>query len=121
MSEPEAVWHAVRCFFRWKEWEGAPYEERVTVWLAESLDEAMRLGCAEADEYADANGLVHLGRAQAYLIGGSEPIQPGSEVFSLLRDSELEPPGYLDAHFHTGREHTQEDDDEDDEDQEDEE
>jgi hypothetical protein len=36
-----------------------------------------------------------------------EPPADGAEVFSLIRESELNPAEYLDSHFDTGLEHQQ--------------
>ncbi|WP_042425925.1 hypothetical protein [Streptacidiphilus anmyonensis] len=106
MSEEriEQSWYGVRCVYRWESWEGAPYEERITLWRAGSLGEAIALAEEEAAAYAGGNGLVPLGLAQAYAIP-ADRIASGAEVFSLLRDSELGPEQYLDAFFDTGREH----------------
>lgn len=98
-----ADWCSVRCVFRWTGWEGEPFEERITLWQADSLSHAIELAEAEAGEYARENGLHYVGLAQAYLL----PAGPGSgvEVFSLLRDSDLPPDDYLTTFFDTGREH----------------
>lgn len=29
-------WFSVRCVFQWKNWDGAPFEERITLWQAVS-------------------------------------------------------------------------------------
>ena len=106
MPDPEAFWYGVRCVFHWKVWERAPYEERLTIWRAESMDEAIRLAYEEAQEYASENEVICLDFGQAYLIGSGEDPGHGGEVFSLLRDSELEPDDYLRSFFETGTEHT---------------
>jgi hypothetical protein len=102
-------WYAVRCVFAvgWPpEAQGRTYEERINLWRASSADEAIARAEAEAAEYASASdGQAHqyLGLAQSYHLFD----QPGdgAEVFSLMRDSDLGPPGYLAAHFSTGGEH----------------
>ena len=102
----QAAWFSVRCLFLLDPDKPATYEERVTVWKAASFDDAIALAEAEATEYAaDVDG-EYLGLAQAYLM--ADPLQHGAEVFSLLRDSPLEPNAYLDAFFDTGseRQHT---------------
>jgi hypothetical protein len=100
-------WFSVRCHFRWSaEWKGEPYEERITIWIADSADQAIALAEAEAHEYAESCGLEYLGLAQSYLIGNlDEGLGTGTEVYSLLRDSGLEPDDDLDQFFDTGREH----------------
>ncbi len=97
-------WYAVRCVFRWTEADGRPYEERITLWRADSLDAAITHAEAEAREYAANTGVDYLGLAQGYETGEDE-LAPGSEVFSLLRRSPLPPEEYLDRHFDTGGEH----------------
>ncbi|BEL06735.1 hypothetical protein Q0Z83_049260 [Actinoplanes sichuanensis] len=57
---------------------------------------------AEAGEYAVDVGGEYLGLAQVYTLA-DEPGH-GAELFSLLRDSRLEPAAYLDAFFDTGDE-----------------
>ena len=119
-----ADWFGVRCVFHDPE---GTYEERVTVWKADVFEEAVLMAEAEAKDYAGEIGAQFLGFAQAYVM----PDEPGhgAEVFSLLRDSDLDPDEYLDTFFDTGAEREasldededeDEDDDEDDEDDEDE-
>jgi hypothetical protein len=83
------------------------YEERVTLWRANDIDEAIAQAEAEALDYAaileDAPD-EYLGLAQAYALSDA-PNQDGAEVFSLIRDSTLDPETYLDTFFDTGREH----------------
>ncbi|MEU2233560.1 hypothetical protein ACH4A8_12690 [Streptomyces vietnamensis] len=101
----EKSWYAVRCVFRWDAWEGAPYEERLTLWQAVSMDQAIARAEGEARTYARENGHRYLELAQCYhLATGGRP-DDGDEVFSLLRDSSLDEEAYLDRHFDTGREH----------------
>ncbi|MGB9373834.1 MAG: hypothetical protein WCA82_06720 [Jiangellales bacterium] len=111
-----ADWFGVRCVFHDPE---GTYEERVTIWQAGTFDEAVLLAEAEATEYAADVGANFLGFAQAYVM--PEEPSSGAEVFSLLRDSDLDPDEYLDAFFDTGdeREASLDDEDEDDEDDED--
>jgi hypothetical protein len=97
-------WYGVRCVFRWTEAPERPYEERITLWRAADLDAALALAETEAREYAEANGVTYAGFAQGYATGEKE-LTPGSEVFSLLRDSALPPEEYLDHFFDTGGEH----------------
>ena len=102
--DADADWYAVRCVFRWTGWEGTPFDERITLWRAESLANAIELAEAEAGEYARANDLDYAGLAQAYQLASD--IEPGNgiEVFSLLRDSDLPATEYLTTFFDTGHE-----------------
>ncbi|MEK8108219.1 hypothetical protein NKG94_31080 [Micromonospora sp. M12] len=65
------------------------YEERVTLWCATSCDAAVALAEAEASEYAEGIDRVCLGFAQVYYLF-DEPGH-GTEVYSLMRDSDLPP------------------------------
>ena len=108
----EPSWYAVRCVFRsaWTQTtEGVTpeeqlYEERITLWQATSLEEAIALAEAEALEYAGEMD-EYLEIAQAYQLY-DEPGH-GVEVFSLMRTSRLEPDEYLDTFFDTGDERQQ--------------
>jgi hypothetical protein len=108
-----SAWYAVRCIFRsaWPPDEPTTdvrhYEERITLWQAESADDAIALAEVEAEQYAGAIAEApseYLGLAQAYAL--SDPPTHGAEVYSLIRDSSLAPEDYLDAFFDTGTERT---------------
>jgi hypothetical protein len=96
---PAGDWYAVRCIFAvgWPpEAVGKTYEERITLWQARSIDEAIERAEAEASEYAseiEESPSRYLGLAQAFHLFGSPA--DGAEVFSLLRDSQLAPDEYL--------------------------
>ncbi len=92
-------WFGVRRVFRFND---GTYEERVTIWRASSMEEADRLAEAEAAEYAEIVGARSLAFAQLY--HAAELPGHGAEVFSLMRDSELEPDDYLDHFFDDGEE-----------------
>jgi hypothetical protein len=99
---------SVRCIFRW---EARPdqardylYEERITLWQANDIDEAIVLAESEAQTYATGLGAEYLEYCQAYAMF-DEVAASGIEVFSLLRESDLEPKQYLDTLFDTGSEH----------------
>ncbi|MEV0399966.1 hypothetical protein [Actinoallomurus sp. NPDC050550] len=95
-------WFGVRCVFL--DANNGIYEERVTLWRAAGFAEAIALAEAEALEYAAIfDNVRYLELAQAYSIGEEEPGH-GSEVFSLMRDSDLGEEEYLDRFFVTGDE-----------------
>jgi hypothetical protein len=98
----EAQWYSVRCIFRSGADDGSLYEERVTLWHADDLDGAIALAEREAADYAEEHDVELLGLAQAYWL--PDPPGNGAEVFSLLRESDLDPDAYLDQFFDTGRE-----------------
>jgi len=78
------------------------YEERITLWKAANLDDAIAQAEAEAAEYADTLESEYVGLAQAYHL--AEKPKHGAEVFSLIRTSVLDPESYLTAFFDTGDE-----------------
>ena len=115
---PEERWFSVRCIFRrrddadWAPPELAAghtvYEERITLWQAASIDEAIALAEAEAAEYERDGSLAYAGLAQAYELFDAPA--HGAEVFSLMRDSALGESGYLDRFFDDGNERQQDSD-----------
>lgn len=92
-------WYSVRCVFAVGD---GMFEERLTVWQAASDDEAIALAEVEATEYADGIGR-YLGLAQSFEM--SDEPRSGSEVYSLIRTSDLTGDEYLTAFFDTGSEH----------------
>ena len=97
-SNPEP-WFSVRCILKLED----AYEERITLWRADGFDMAIALAEAETHEYAAIVGMEYLGHAQAFHLSDAD-LQPGVEVFSLIRQSDLEPDAYLGAFFDTGGE-----------------
>jgi hypothetical protein len=103
-------WYSVRCLFQSPQEDGFSYEERVTLWRADSFDQAIALAEAEASEYAadvsdETVRTGYLALAQSYWL--AEDPGHGAEVFSLIRDSDLAADDYVDHFFATGGEHQQ--------------
>lgn len=97
----ELSWYGVRCVFRHRGL--GVYEERVTLWRARSLDEAIGRGESEAYEYcADLDDVEYAGFAEAYRMYGVPG--EGAEVFSLMRESGLPAGDYVGRFFATGAE-----------------
>jgi hypothetical protein len=97
-------WYAVRSVFLLPSEGDNSYEERITVWVATSFEDALMKAEAEAEEYAEFAGATYLADfAQAYHLADAPP-RDGTEVFSLIRDSPLAPRPYLDRFFSTGTE-----------------
>lgn len=98
---------SVRCIFEWNRQPNQKmqhlYEERITLWRASSIEAALQMAENEAIEYAMESGftLVHL--LQGYALPQTVNVT-GVEVFSLLRESDLDPNSYLDAFFESGTE-----------------
>lgn len=96
-------WTAVRCIFRSTAADGAQiYEERVTIWQERDIDNAIEEAEREADAYAADADAEFVGLAQAYVL--ADRPGHGAEVFSLMRDSVLDPDTYVDRFFDTGTE-----------------
>jgi hypothetical protein len=111
MAENSSNWFAVRCVFAtgWPpEARGETYEERITLWQADSAEEAISRAEAEAEGYAAVildSPDTYLGLAQSYhLFDGPGD---GAEVFSLMRRSQLGADDYLLTFFATGTERTE--------------
>jgi hypothetical protein len=99
-SEP-ARWYSVRCVFQAT--DRPAYEERTTLWQTDSIDAAIRMAEEEAADYEQGSGFRYVGLAQAYDLK-AESVANGSEVFSLIRSSTLQPSDYIDRFFDTGAE-----------------
>jgi len=103
-------WYAVRCVIRFFVRDSAAagtYEERVTLWRAASPDEAIARAEAEVAGYIEAVGGEHVGLAQCFHLALEGDVGDGSEVFSLMRDSDLDPEDYVGHFFATGAEREQ--------------
>lgn len=116
-QQPSESWYTVRCIFRttknepWGPHDLKPgtsaYEERITLWRAASLDEAVAMAEVEAEDYAEVVGDGYLGFAQAYQLSDAPGV--GVEIFSLIRNSDLDPDDYLERFFDNGTERQQTD------------
>ena len=96
-------WYAVRCVIL-HELDRRTYEERITLWQADTHETAIELAEQEAGEYASLVDSQYVELAQSYELY-DDPCQSGAEVFSLMRDSELDPTAYTARFFATGNEH----------------
>jgi hypothetical protein len=70
------------------------YEERITVWRAKDINEALDRAIEEAYVYSRTHSFEYGGLAQAFWMFSELPID-GIEVFSLLRESNLHLEEYL--------------------------
>lgn len=95
MPAGDEPWFSVRCLFGVESSDrGKMYEERITLWRADSASAAIEAAEREAVGYADTRAakwtVEYLGLAQAsHLIVEDRGIESGDEVFSLLRESDL--------------------------------
>jgi hypothetical protein len=93
--------YGVRCIFKRR---GQPhYEERITLWRANSFEAAIERAEAEAVDYQEGSESEYMHMAQVYELAAGR-VGDGSEVFSLIRDSSLGPKEYITRFFDTGSE-----------------
>lgn len=95
-------WYCAKCLFQLHELSrqsGKPvYEERMVLLRAADFDEAIRKAEAEARDYAAGEDVEYLGYVHVYHIYDAEP-GDGTEVFSLMRTTDLPPEAYIE-HYH---------------------
>lgn len=97
------AWFGVRSVFRHRPL--GVYEERVTIWNARNMDEAIERAEAEAVEYcSDLEGVEYVRFSEAYRFDGAP--EDGAEVFSVMRESKQPPEEYIRRFFATGEERT---------------
>ncbi|GGW84847.1 hypothetical protein GCM10010350_81890 [Streptomyces galilaeus] len=96
-------WFGVRSIFRHRLL--GVYEERVTIWNAGSIDEAIKRAEMEAVEYySDLDEVEYVRFSEAYAFDGVP--EDGAEVFSLMRESKRPPEEYVRRFFATDDERT---------------
>lgn len=100
----ESGWYGVRCVtVNASPGQQRVYEERVTIWLAGSFEEAIAKAEDEARQYAeDIGDCEYTGFADAYAMVDSPG--EGAEVYSLCRSSDLDVDAYLDRFLADGNE-----------------
>ena len=98
-------WYGVRLVYRWKMTSGQAYEERVLLVHADSAEAAIAEAERLSKDYESAD-IEYLGYAIAFNIycDNGQELGPGTEVFSLVRESELPPDQYIDRFHDTGNE-----------------
>ena len=103
-------WYGAKCVFLHTKNDGCAgqvYEERVILIKANDFDEAINRAEEEAEKYArDLDGCTYTGFIDVFHIY-DERISDGSEIYSLMRTSELKTDEYLDRFYDTGAERTQ--------------
>jgi hypothetical protein len=103
----EQDWYGVRTLYIHKDLQRGQdhlYEERIVLVRASSSEEALARAEAEAQAYA-VDEVEYLGFAMAFHM-----FQPPSElveVYSLMRESRMQPEAYVKRFFDTGRERSQ--------------
>ena len=103
-EKPAGGVFAVRCLFSFpshaREREGHLYEERITLWEAESFEDAFAMAKKEAIKYAEAEECVFHFAASAFQLFEGEPEQ-GKEVWSWMRSSHMAADMYRDVYLVT--------------------
>jgi hypothetical protein len=84
------------------------YEERITVWTTNDIDAVLDHAIDEAKSYAEENKFTYAGIAQAFWMFTEIDVN-GIEVFSLLRESDLETDVYVSSFFSNGHERQKKD------------
>ena len=83
------------------------FEERVVLLQARDFDDAIAQGEAEAQEYCRGiTNLTYTGYINVYRLFEAT-VSHGTEVFSLMRESNLSDSDYLDHFFDDGNERNQ--------------
>jgi hypothetical protein len=108
MDEPrDEQWYSVRCLIRFPASDAARqhYEERITLWRATAFNEAIARAEADVIDYTDGLSAEYAELAQCFHLAIGGDVGDAAEVFSLTRDSDLDPAEYVDRFFDTGAEH----------------
>lgn len=82
------------------------YEERVVLISGNSSEDAIAKAEKEAEIYAANTDMTYLGFVNVFELHQNK-IEDGTEVYSLMRESELDADAYLDRFFDTGSERTE--------------
>jgi hypothetical protein len=107
----DIIWFGARTVYRVEESntvtnaQNKLYEERVVLVSANSFDDAIEKAEKDAEKYAANNNMTYLGFVNVYELYANK-IEEGTEVYSLMRESELDADAYIDRFFDTGNERT---------------
>jgi hypothetical protein len=82
------------------------YEERITLWSANTADEAIEMAEKEAMRYSKKNNIEFIGLSQLYHLFENR-IRNGTEIVSLMREHNYSANKYIDRYFDTGFERQQ--------------
>ena len=107
-SSADLSWFAVKCLFshpsRVEDSVRFLYEERITLWHTDSFNKAFDLAEVDAAEYAKEANCLFVRATDSYQLF-HKTIGHGSEIFSLMRDSGMEPEVYADTFCCTPLDH----------------
>lgn len=104
MESPEP-WYGVRLLYRLTGTSRPAYEERIIIVRADSDDDAIAKGELYSKDY-ESEATEYIGYAMAFHIFDENGpcLGPGTEVFSLIRESQLDANAYIDRFHDTGSE-----------------
>ena len=88
-------WYTVRTIIH--RMDERVFQERITLWRRADADDAAEVGGIDC-------GLAQVFEPYGDDVAGLRAAAEGCEIFSLVRQSDLDPGGYLDTFFDTGRE-----------------
>ncbi len=107
-TSPDQAWFTVKCLFshpsRVDDAVRFLYEERTTLWRTSSFKKAIELAEVEAAAYATEANCLFVRATDSYQLF-DETIGQGSEIYSIMRDSGMEPEVYADTFCCTPRDH----------------
>ncbi len=104
-------WFSAKCIFSWKDRETKKikgYEERIILLKSISFDEAIKKAESDAEKYNDyiSNTIVeYVGFIDVFELF-DEKIKDFTEVYSIVRESNLLPNGLLDKYSDDGTQST---------------
>ena len=101
-------WYGIRLIYKVTGLGKPAYEERVIIVRADSFDDAVRVAERYSKDRYESESTQYLGYATAFHIFDEDGpcLGPGVEVFSLIRESDLDVDDYLDRFHDTGSECT---------------
>jgi hypothetical protein len=97
------LWFSARTVYEHDKTGDGLFEERIVVVRADGFEDALERAGVEATGYAEAVGCVYTGYVSVFEIV-EETVGDGTEVFSLMRDSDLNAEEYIDRFYTTGDE-----------------
>lgn len=102
-------WYGVSLVYQHNRVSGLAYEERILIVRAKSAEAAIEMAEAISGKEYEDESTVRLDYAMTFNIFDCDGpcLPPGTEVFSLIRDSDLTPDEYLNRFHTTGAERSQ--------------
>jgi len=111
----DGPWYAAKCVFVHrdapKHGDGQVFEERIVLVKAASATDAIRLGEAEAEEYARMNDAEYLGFIDTFHLFTNQ-VGTGTEIYSNMRTSPLSPDEFVTKYYDDGTQHSRSADEE---------